>query len=306
MHATDRRFDWDDVRVFLAVHRAGSHTSAARALRTNQSTVGRRLVAFEKRLGTKLFLRTTDGWALSSAGEQLLPHAERMEDESLAISRELAGAEGRLVGTIRVTGADAFSARVLAPMLAAFQRRAPGIDVELVGDNRLLSLSKREADMAIRVNRPREPAVVARRLADLGVGLYASRRYIAERGRPEPDYSEHLAIGFDDSERGIPEARWLARDAKKARTAFRANGSLAQLAATVEGAGFALLPAYLAVREPELVEILPPRKVLMQSVWLVLHADLQHSAKIRALADFLTAELGALSSFLRDGKPKRR
>jgi DNA-binding transcriptional LysR family regulator len=298
-------FDWNDVRVFLEVHRAGSLTAAGKRLGADPSTVGRRIAALEKSLGANLFFRTPDGHVATPAGERLVARAERIEDEALAVGRELAGEEEQLSGTIRITGPATFSVRVLVPLLAAFRRRWPDIDVQLAADDRVLSLTKREADMAVRVNRPRDPGLVVRRLADFGHGLYASRGYIAEHGMPKPDWEGHLAIGFDD---GIAPAdrRWFDEHMKKARVVFTSNSTPGQVAAAVEGIGLALLPAYLAASESELVCVLPPAKALMESVWLVLHKDLRHSAKVRACADFLSAEIAKLNPWLAGTKGARR
>src|SRR5258708_1768577 len=129
-------FEWDDARHFLAVHRTGSLSAAARDLGVNQSTVGRRLVSLEERLRAKLFFRTRDGFRIAPAGEKLLTHAERMEDEAIAIAREIAGQETKLTGSVRLTAPDMFGARIVAPLLAAFHARYPEIDLELDTDNR--------------------------------------------------------------------------------------------------------------------------------------------------------------------------
>jgi len=293
--------------VFLEVHRTGSLTAAGRRLGADPSTVGRRLGTFEKDLGANLFFRTRtpEGHVATPAGERLVAHAERIEEEALAVGRELAGEEEQLRGTIRLTAPDAFSARVLVPLLAAFRRRWPDIDIELIADNRVLSLTKREADMALRVNRPRDPGLVTRRLASFGSGLYVSRRYIAEHGMPKPDWAGHLAVGVDESCGERPDRRWLEENVKKARVVLKVNGTHAQLAATLEGVGMSLLPSYLAAPLPELVCVVPSKNALMESLWLVLHKDLRHSAKVRACADFLTAEIAKLDGWLAGTKKGR-
>ncbi len=297
-------FDWDDLRVFLEVHRTGSLTAAGHRLGANPSTVGRRLATFEKTLGANLFFRTPDGHVATPAGERLLLHADRIEEEALAVGREIAGEEERLRGTIRITAPDAFSASVLVPLLAAFRRRWPDIDIEVIADNRVLSLTKREADMALRVNRPRDSGLVVRRLSDFGSGLYASRSYIAEHGMPKPDWAGHLVVGVDESCGERPDRRWLEENVKKARVVLKVNGTHAQLSAVVEGVGMSLLPAYLASSEPDLVCVVPSKSALMESLWLVLHKDLRHSAKVRACADFLTEEIAKLNGWLAGARKK--
>lgn len=291
-------FDWDDLRVFLEVHRTASLTIAGKRLGADPSTVGRRLAALEKTVGALLFFRTPDGHVATPAGERLVPRAERIEEEALTVDRELAGEVASLSGTIRITGPETFSVRVIVPVLAAFRRRWPEINVELVADNRILSLTKREADMAIRVGRPRDPGLIARRLAEFGYGLYVSRSYIAEHGMPKPDWAGHAAVGFDEARFGAADKRWFDENTKKVRVVFTANSTMAQLAAALEGVGLACLPAYLASSEPELVCVLPLAKAMRESVWLVLHKDLRHSAKVRACADFLAVEIAKLNPWL--------
>jgi DNA-binding transcriptional LysR family regulator len=282
-------FEWDDARYFLAVHRTGSLTAAGRQLGVNQSTVSRRMHALEEALGARLFLQTPDGYFLSPAGERLLPRAARMEDEALALEREATGQEARLTGPVRVTGADAFSARVLAPLLADFHARTPGIDVELIADTRTLSLTKREADLAVRTARPKEPSLVLRRICGLASAGYASTAYgkVVKAG----DLSSHPFLSAEDPT--WSENLWLARVAPGARVVFKSNSTEAQLAATRKGIGIGILPCYVGDAEQGLVRVLGPHVVVTRDLWLVMHRDLQHSARIRACADFLAEAIAA-------------
>lgn len=297
--------EWDDVRYFLAVHRARSLSAAARTLSVNQSTVGRRIAALEASLDARLFFQTPDGYLLAPAGERMLPRVERMEDEALAIARELSGEDCALTGALRLTAPDAFGARVVTPLLARFHAKYPDIELELVADNRALSLSKREADLALRVGRPKETSLVVRRVADFGCGLYASTAYLEARGRPRGlDFSGHDFIGVDQG--AGPERDWLLQHSRRGRIVFTCNATLAQVEATREGMGLSVLPCYVGDPEPELVRLLPPSEVVMRAVWLVLHRDLQHAARVRACADFLVEALVARGSDLRGEKRPRK
>ncbi len=284
-------FEWNDARYFLAVHRHGSLSGAGRALRVNQSTVGRRIDAFEDALGTRLFFRTRDGYVLAPEGEVLLPRAERMESEAHAAIREVSGKESSPAGTVRLTAPDALGARFLTPILATFRRKHPEIDLELIADNRTLSLTKREADMAVRcVTRLKEPSLVARRLPALASGLYASPAYLAARGKPRfPEFSGHDFVGFEDSVGRTPEVVWLEQHAKSGRIVFKSNSTHAHVVAASHGVGLAMLPCYLA-DEPEhgLVRVMP-EPVLALNMWLAVHRDLQHTARVRVCADFVAA-----------------
>jgi DNA-binding transcriptional LysR family regulator len=302
-------FEWDDARYFLAVHRTGSLSEAGRRLEVNQSTVGRRLRALEESVGAVLFVRTPDGYVLAPAGERLLPRAERIEDAALAFQREASGRQDALTGTVRITGPDAFSARVLMPLLAQLHARTPGIDYELVAENRTLSLTKREADMAIRTFAPKEHALVTRRLCELGSGLYASVAYLETHPvRGEADLERHPFIGVDDAT--WLESTWLRRTYPGARVVMKTNSTPSQLAATLAGMGIGILPCYIADVEPGLVRVHDPR-VIVRHVWLALHRDLQHAGRIRACADHLTEGILARAPALagevtRGAEPRRR
>ncbi len=288
-------FEWDDARFFLAVHRTSSLSEAGRQLKVNQSTVGRRLHALEERLGGRLFLQTPDGYFLAPAGERLLPHAERMEEEALAIEREASGQEARLTGTVRVTAPDAFGAVVVAPILAELHRKAPGIALELVAENRTLSLTKREADMALRTVRPREGSLIARRICSLASTLYASAPYLSTHGKPRgDDFAAHEFVGFE--EETWAESLWLARNGRGARVVMKTNSTIAQLEATRAGMGIGFLPCYLADPDPRLERLLPGEPVVSRGIWLVLHRDLQHAARIRACADLLVDAISRRAS----------
>jgi DNA-binding transcriptional LysR family regulator len=292
-------FEWDDARHFLALHRRGSLSAAARQLGVNQSTVGRRLLTLEEQLGTKLFIRTRDGYRIAPAGEKLLPHAERMEDEATAIAREIAGQEAMLTGTVCVTAGDLLGPRIIAPMLVALHARYPDIDLELDTDNRLRSLSKREADIAVRIGNVAEQGVAARKVCDFGSAAYASKGYLASRGRPRgDDWAGHDFIGF--TETPLPEAtRWVEERAAKGRVVFRGKGTLSQLVVAKAGMGIAALPCYVGDVEPDLVRLTPAAQIMLASMWLVVHEDMRNAARIRACVEFLAEGLRAQARLLR-------
>jgi DNA-binding transcriptional LysR family regulator len=292
-------FEWDDARHFLAIHRKGSLSAAARQLGVNQSTVGRRLLSLEEKLGTKLFIRTRDGYRIAPAGERLLPHAERMEDEATAIAREIAGQTTSLCGTVRVTTADLFGARIIAPMLVRFHERYPDIDLELDADIHMRSLSKREADIAVRIGGQNENGLAVRKVGQFGSAVYASKGYIAKRGRPrDGQWEGHDFLGFSDPLVRMAESRWVeerAGRAGQARVVLRTVSTLAHIAAAVGGLGIAVIPCYAGDAEPELVRLLPSSKVVRNPIHLVVHEDMRQSARIRAISDFLAEELRAIT-----------
>jgi DNA-binding transcriptional LysR family regulator len=288
-------FEWDDARYFLAVHRGGSLSAAARALRVNQSTVGRRIAALEDALGVRVFAKTPEGYVMTPDGERLLPHVERMEEETFAVGRALAGEPSQVSGLVRITSSDGFGARVLSRVLAELRLAHPEIDVDLIADNRTLSLGRREADLAVRFSRSREAMVVSRRLIDFGSSLYASESYLSRRGRPrDRNYSGHDFIGFTNVPSNQPEAGWLIKFAEAGRIVFTSNSTFALFEATLSGLGIGILPCYLGDTEPSLVCVASPEDVLIETLWLAIHRDLQHSARVRACAEFIVQALEKL------------
>jgi len=298
-------FPWDDARFFLAVQRTGSLSAAARQLGVNQSTVGRRLAALEESLGTRLFVRTAEGYVASAAGERLVAHAERMEEEAISLAREATGESSSLVGTVRVTAPDAFGAVFLVPVLAELHARHPQIELEIIAENRIFNLTKREADMAVRIARPREPHVVLRHAGDLANALYASKAYVSARGTPQADLAGHEVVAWDDAFSQIDEARWLA-GRKGAKVALRTSSTIAQLRAAMSGIGLAVLPCYLADPEPELVRVIQPENLPRRQIWLAVHPDVRHAARIRAASDFIVEAIKARSAELLGKRPRRR
>lgn len=163
--------NWDDLRYFLAVQRGGNLARAARALRINATTVGRRLVALEEHVGARLFDRTPEGYVLTRAGHELLPAAERMEADALAIERQVSGADQRLSGGLRLSTTEMLGTRFISPFLARFSKKHPEIRVELSCTNVPANLGRREADIALRLSRPREENLIVKRLGDVPLSL---------------------------------------------------------------------------------------------------------------------------------------
>lgn len=273
--------DWEDLRVFVALARAGSLSAAARALKVSHATVGRRIAALEATLGRVLFDRRADGYALTSDGAAVLELAAGMDERALAILRR-AGQEAGLTGTVRLTATEGLVERFLIPRLTEFHHRHPGIDLEVLSDPRSLSLAKREADVAVRLARPQAGELVTRRLAAMTYGVYMA-----------PGGDTSAWVGFDDSYAHLPEARWLARHAAGARVVLRANALLAQLAAVRAGFGKAVLPRWIAEEEGGLVAVPPPAPPPVREAWLVVHPDLKDVPRVRALIDAVVAAFEA-------------
>jgi DNA-binding transcriptional LysR family regulator len=286
---------WDDLRYFLALHRAGSLKGAARGLGVDPTTVGRRLAALEEAVGARLFTRTADGLEASPAARALLPRAERIEAEVLASQRELEGADRRLEGPLRVTAGDGLINDVILPALAELRRAHPALTVELVAETRLADLSRREADVAIRLVRPREPALLARRLGEMRFALFAAQSYLDRAGTPRalPALAGHDFIGFEAALDRLPQVRWLRRTVPGLRYVVRANNTTSQARACAEGLGVALLPIFTGAREPRLRILFPRQAGPVRELWGVSHADLRGNVRVSAFLSWLSDQLKA-------------
>jgi DNA-binding transcriptional LysR family regulator len=281
--------EWGDLRVFLAVHRTGSHAGAARLLSTAPSTIGRRVAALEQALGARLFARTPDGLVPTAAARGLFPRAERVEAEVRDAERELTGQDVRPTGTVRVTCGDGFGAYVLAPALPAFLAEHPGLAVELVSSVRVLDLTRGEADVALRLFRPREKSLVAKRVGTERYAVYGAPAYLARRGTPRTakDLAGHDLVLFDrDMDRMTTQA-WFLRLAVGARVAVRSSTTTALHAACRAGAGLAVLTTSTVREDPGFANVLPRLEAPPSEMWLVTHADLRGSARVAATLRFL-------------------
>lgn len=290
--------DWDDLRYFLAIARHRTLSGAARTLHVQQSTMGRRLDALQGRAGASLLQKTPSGYVLTSAGESVLAHAERMEAEALAAEREVTGRDVRLAGLVRLTTVESLFVEVLTPILAAFAAKYPDITLEILVNQRVLNLSRREADLALRLSRPDSNELVARRVGFMGYGLYAAPDYLAQHGTPNAAAGcpGHRAILADEDLMQIASMAWAAQVTRNATVAMRTSSYYGQSAAAERGMGIAVLPYYLA-RQHALVRI-PAPEGPARELWLVVHEDTRHTPRIRALADALTTGLRASSELL--------
>jgi DNA-binding transcriptional LysR family regulator len=277
-----RRLDWEDVRYFVALARHGSLSATARALRVNHATVARRVTSLETVLGRALFDRRADGYALTTEGKAVLDEADVMDGAALSVLRRL-DASTELSGLVRVTTARVLADGFLVDRLGELHQRYPTLDVELITEARVMSLSKREADIAVRLGRPKDSDLIARRAAKVVFGYYASPAY---RDKLEAG-GQTLYIGYDEDSDFVAEAAWSVRQFHDKRFAFRSNSQMSQAAAARAGYGVALLPRYLAAKDPGLVPIslgeLPPER----DVWLLVRPDLAKVPRVRAVADYL-------------------
>lgn len=272
--------EWSDLKIFLAIARAGNLAGAARQLGQTQPTMGRRLRALEEAVGAALYQRTPAGFVLTAEGTDVLEHAERIEQEVLAFERKLAGQDAALDGLLRVSSSDWFGVHMLAPVFAAFRARHPDVVIELVTDSRLFSLARREADLVFRIRPFDEPDVVQRRLMTLPYAAYVARgSAVPERGAGEGAYLLTMDTGFG----ALPDVGWLTGMLPRARLGFRSNNREAQARMCAAGMGVAVLPrplgdAFESLQAIDLGEPPPSR-----DVWLGYHRDLRNLPRLKAL-----------------------
>ncbi len=287
--------DWDDIKVFLAIARARSLGGAARALGQTQPTMGRRLRAFEERLGMALFQRSSaEGFLLSDDGARVMAHAERMEEEALAFDRTLAGQETQLEGLLRVSASDWFGLHVLTPVFARFQEKHPRVCIELITESRLLNLARREADVVFRIRPFEEADVVQRRLTTIHYALYGASHLQKPRAS---DGGEGTPLITMDSAFGtMPDVRWLQRVLPKAHVAMRSNNREVQTAMCVAGRGWAVLPTQLGDRAPGLMRVELGEAPPSRDVWVGFHQDLRRLARLRRLVEFTVEALSVPSA----------
>lgn len=279
--------NWDDVRIFLAVARSGQILGAAKSLGLNHATVARRLTALEEALGSKLFTRKTNGSELSSAGERFLVHAEAMESAMLA-ANESAGTDSAIDGTVRVGAPDGFGVAFLAPRLGELIDRHKGLRIELVPVPRAFSLSRREADIAVTLERPREGRLVARKLTDYRLGLYAAQRYLDAHGTPASldDLAAHQLVGYVEDLLFTSSLDYTAEFLKGWRSSLAVSSAMGQTEAVRAGAGIGILHAFMVKRDSRIVPVLPAH-TLIRSYWTVVHEDLRSIRRVALVAEFL-------------------
>lgn len=283
--------DWAEIQDFLAVAETGSLSAAARKLRVSQPTMGRRISSLESNLGTSLFVRTARGLALTETGDKILDHARLMEHEALAVDRIAGGSDQTLDGLVRVSATEGLSILWLTPALAELRERYPGIRIEINADNTAVNLVRREADIAIRMFRPEQPDLIAKRVGSIAYGLYASPKYLDKHGMPGNlrALKRHYAVAADESLALLSKEAWqtFERFFGKRHIVYRSNSFLGQLQAVRAGYGIGALSCQMVKDDPLCVRILSDEMNFANELWLVAHADLRRNARIRAVYDFL-------------------
>ncbi|MDY7532686.1 LysR family transcriptional regulator [Pseudomonas sp. Bout1] len=284
--------NWDDARVFLAVCRESTLRGAARVLGVDQATVGRRVNALEKSLNATLFLRTSEGYALTAVGEAALHSVEKMERSALDLERQIQGLDDRLTGTVRITTTDSLAIDFLIPAIARLHHTHPDVRVQLDASTQILSLAKREADIAVRNTRPDNPDLIARRVARWPVGLFASQAYVDRHGAPAPGslFDGHDLVVYAPHLQSQKDMTLACEPLGRGRIVAALSSSLLVRRSIAAGLGIGEIPLICGERDA-LVRLWPDRtRPLPYDVWLVTHADLQHTARVRVVIDEIVAQ----------------
>lgn len=284
------RLAWDDIRLFLSVAEHGTLTAAARSLGLTQPTLGRRMQSLEQDLGQKLFQRTTEGFLLTETGQALLPVAKRMAEEADAAMRQLGGQEATLTGTLRISSFDWFSHYVLAEYCGSFLKLHPQVNLELLTDSRLFSLSRREADLVFRLKPFEEPDIAQRQLMQLDYGLYAHTGFDLNRLNETETLN---LISMDTYFSDLPDVTWLKSQFPGAAIVFKSNSREVQARLCRAGLGLAVLPIKMANQMAGLQQLPVATPPPARQIWLGFHQDLRHQRRLRAFIDFITMSLEA-------------
>jgi DNA-binding transcriptional LysR family regulator len=290
-------FNWDDLKYLLGVAHYGSTLAAGRALGVDQSTVQRRLVELERRLGQRLVQRLPTGYRLTEFGQAMLPHAERVEQAVRVFEQQFAGAVANFAGIIRVACPEPIVYRITqSRFLDEFRARHPAIEIHFVMSDKYVDLMKGDADVALRSGDTDDGDLVGRKIGDSIWAVYASQTYIARHGRPEriEDLARHALVGFDETMSKHRTAAWLRKVAPDATLVARSNSVLGLVYSAKAGVGIAPLPIALGDAEPDLVQVIEPVAELTR-IWRVLTTpELRRTPRVSAFFDFVVQESAAL------------
>jgi DNA-binding transcriptional LysR family regulator len=290
---TPHEADWNFYRSLLAVLRTGSLSAAARSLRLTQPTLGRHIAELEEALGVTLFVRSPQGLAPTEAAVAMRTDLEAAETAFEAAIRESSGGAQDEQGVVRLTASEIVGCEVLPPLLAEFARAHPRIAIELALSNRNQDLLKRDADIAIRMVRPQQAALVSRRIGQVKIGLYAHRAYLKARGIPqsEGDLAQHAVVGWDRDSSAFRNVGGPISLLSREFFSFRCDSDLALLAALRAGVGIGGCQKAIARRDPALVPVLEDRVSFSLEMWLAMHEDLRGSRRVKLLFDHLAKGL---------------
>ena len=282
--------DWDGIRYFIEVARTQRVSGAAKRLGVRHTTVSRRIHLLESSLNTVLFNKSkASGYTLTEDGQRFFAHAEQIESAMLNAQEEVSGQAASLSGHLRVGATEGFGSYVLAPLMVDFQRRFPGITLDIMPVPRFISLSKREADIAISLEQPQRGPYLRTLLGEYSLRLYGTRDYL-DGSAPilrREDLAQHRYIGYVDELLFSDHLRYLDDIVPAASVGFRSTSVIAQYHAALHGNALAILPCFMAAQEPRLVAVLPNEIRVTRRFWMYCHEDLRQSRRVMALWDFI-------------------
>jgi DNA-binding transcriptional LysR family regulator len=274
--------DWEDLRHFLALAKAGSFSETARQLKVDHTTVARRVAALETALDLRLIDRLPRAVMLTPDGLRIAALGGRMEEDAFAILRAAKGADAAISGPVRVSAPPIYASVVVAPRLALLRQRHPGVVVDLFGEQQMANLDRREADISLRLSRPVGDGLIARKLGEMPFALYAAHGYADQRAIADWEFIAH-----DDLPVELPQQRWLNGVMQGRAVVFRASDPASFAAAARAGMGVALLPRFIGDGDAALVMLPSPEPPPCRDIWMVVHNDLRRAPRIRAVMDFL-------------------
>ncbi|TDK39568.1 LysR family transcriptional regulator [Rhizobium deserti] len=287
--AANPNFTWDDLQYFLAVARSGQLSTAARQLRTSHATVSRRIDRLEFALKVKLFERNPRGYVLTAIGQRFIETAERIETEADRLQADITSGTTAQRGVVRLSAPEGFANFFFADKIHGFCHSHPNISLELVTIQQIMSLSRKEADIAVSLDPPKDGPYLTEKLTDYNLNVYGAKSYLA--GAPEitsrQDLLDHPFIGYIEDMIFVPGLDYLGDVHPGIRARFQSSSISAQLTATLNGLGLCVLPHFITRAHPELQIVVPDEVELRRNYWLVCHRDLSHVPRVRMVADYI-------------------
>ncbi|MEM7194653.1 MAG: LysR family transcriptional regulator [Pseudomonadota bacterium] len=287
------KFDWNRARAFLVTAEEGSLSRASRALGMTQPTLSRQVSALEKELRVALFERAGKGLELTSSGTELLVHVRKMGEAANDFALTASGQSDAIEGTVCISASQTLAAHRMPEIIRKLRSTSPGIEIELVASNEESDLKRREADIAIRAYRPKQPDLIAKRLCTVGAPLYIAKSYFAELGQPESIDAFNTAnfIGFGNNDFFMQLLNSKGMNLSSANFPVSSEDRLVQMEFVKQGLGIGLIPESVGDRDPGLIQVLAELGPFEADIWLVTHRELRTSRRIKTVFDFLASEL---------------
>lgn len=273
--------NWDDIQYFLAVAEGGTLSAAARSLCVEHSTVARRIALLEEQLGIRLFDRMARGWQLTEEGKDLLPCAQEIQENTQRI-RRIADRSASLSGSVRLSAPPLVAYHLLAPLIPKLRHSLPNVEIELLSELQDANLHRREADIALRMRRPKQLDLVAKLITTIPYALYAHHDYLEHHTADQWQF-----VGYEKSMQSAPQQQWLDEQLNGREMIFRSNDLHVLAKAIEQNIGVGVLPCFLEASYPQLKQLSTPACPISRDLWLVIHPDLRRSPRVRAVADEL-------------------